>query len=655
MDTEAEIIQAARAIVVHLPALLGEQADATRAQLESLLAEWDRQPEPSVADRTQDLLTANAATRDWVAGFLRLRAPADTPRTAPVRGLEVFDYARSPSSGYPIDLSAEGLDAEEPAPTLAALAPVDTSEPFDTSEPPSTAYGLLSCPETVAVGQEFELQVGLSGSPALSVSGGPLDLHSVVGRTFTLSVMLVTSGFRLRDGESARQVIEVTPDMPYPAVTLHLTPERQDQAGVGRPRIKAMYSVDGQPLGFAVRYVTIVPGTALLPGQTLTASGENLSIPAAPTPADLTVLVLKDRDSDRRLAWIFDSPHGLDLPDQAVFTDIGAAPADFARNLTNGLSQIEGQSNVFLTLRGKGRQIAAHMPREVWPLLKEAAESVAGPPTVLFITDQPYVPWELAYLQNPLADADGLPPFLCAQATVGRWLKKDENAAAAGLGPVQPPPVQLPVDTMAVVSGVYGEPGVPRLKEAEAECADLADRYGAARIDANAAVVQAYVCGDSPTAEIVHFALHGKWDPTGAAEGLVLVDGMLSSDQVEGGNLPARPLVFLNACQVGQGSEVLGDYAGMAAAFLKAGASAVIAPLWSIDDATARSIALSFYQATLEDGAPPAEVLRRVRAGFKPDLTAQSSTCLAYQFFGHPRLELVAAHLTLDTAAEGDD
>ena len=32
MDTEAEIIQAARAIVVHLLALLGEQADATRAQ-----------------------------------------------------------------------------------------------------------------------------------------------------------------------------------------------------------------------------------------------------------------------------------------------------------------------------------------------------------------------------------------------------------------------------------------------------------------------------------------------------------------------------------------------------------------------------------------------------------------------------------------------
>ena len=83
----------------------------------------------------------------------------------------------------------------------------------------------------------------------------------------------------------------------------------------------------------------------------------------------------------------------------------------------------------------------------------------------------------------------------------------------------------------------------------------------------------------------------------------------------------------------------------MAAAFLKAGASAVIAPLWSIDDATARSIALSFYQATLEDDASPAEVLRRVRFGFKPDLTAQSSTCLAYQFFGHPRPQPVAAHL----------
>jgi hypothetical protein len=644
MDRDAEIVQAARSIVVHLPALLGEHAEAVAAQLESLLAERDRQPEKSVTDRILDLLTGYSATRDWMAGFLRLSAPAaDTRRTAPLRGLEA-----ERELGLDTDADAEVLADS----LIVGSVPAEAVEAaVDTSEPAITTYGLLSCPETVAAGQEFDLEVGLSCSPAPGVSGPPLNMPSMVGRTYTLSVLLLISGFRLRDSESARQIMEVTADAPYPTVTLHLTPESQDQTS--SRRIKAMYSVDGQPVGFAVRYVTVVPGTSPLPEQTPTASGENLSVPAAPTPADLTVYVLKNRDSDRELAWLFDSPHGLNLPDQALLTNIGAAPADFARNLTNHLSAGEGQPGVFLTLRGKGREIASRMPRQFWPLLTEAADCVEGPPTVLFITDQPYVPWELAYIQDPLKDGDHLPPFLCAQATVGRWLQKDENAAAVGLGPVQPPPVRLPADTMAVVSAVYGQPGVPRLKEAEAECADLADRYGAARIDADAANVQAYICGDSPTAEIVHFALHGKWDPTGSEEGLVLVDGMLSSDQVEGGNLPARPLVFLNACQVGQASEVLGDYAGMAAAFLKAGASAVIAPLWSIDDATARSIALSFYKATLEDGAPPAEILRRIRAGFKADTTAQSSTYLAYQFFGDPRLELVGAHLVHDIAVEG--
>jgi CHAT domain-containing protein len=102
---------------------------------------------------------------------------------------------------------------------------------------------------------------------------------------------------------------------------------------------------------------------------------------------------------------------------------------------------------------------------------------------------------------------------------------------------------------------------------------------------------------------------------------------------------PGDPFVFLNACQVGGGEQILGDYAGLAEAFLFAGASGVVAPLWSIDDRLARELAVRFYERTFE-GAGPADVLRRERAAFRsaPDVT--SATFLAYQYFGHPALRL---------------
>jgi hypothetical protein len=529
--------------------------------------------------------------------------------------------------------AAEAAQAE-PAPDVGPN--IGTSE-----QPASTAYGLLSCPETVTAEQEFELEVGLSALSSSGVAGAAMRLPPAEERSYTLSVQLLIFGFRLRSNESAQQAMSVSAATPYPAVTLHLTPDAPVEDRASR-RVKAMYSVDGQPVGFAVRYVTVTRSMRPAPELTPTAGGENLSIPSAPTPADLTVAVDRKPGSDRELVWLFQSPHDIDLPAGIVVTDIGpfASLQAFARDLTNKLSGSEGRIGVFATLKGKGRRVAAAMPAEFWDLLQQVAELAAGPPAILFLTDQPYVPWELATLPRPLDPDPEMPPFLCAQARVGRWLQPDENAAAAGLGPVQPPPTRLRVGTMAVVSGVYGQQGWPRLVEAEAECAALERDYGAAKINATRDSVFACIFG-APAAEVLHFAVHGEWDPGGVQDGLILVDGVLSPDQVLSGRLPGRPLVFLNACQVGQGSEVLGDYAGMAAAFLRIGASAVVAPLWSIDDATAASIALSFYQETLANGATPAEVLRRVRTGFKPTTAAQSSTCLAYQFFGDPRLELI--------------
>ena len=84
---------------------------------------------------------------------------------------------------------------------------------------------------------------------------------------------------------------------------------------------------------------------------------------------------------------------------------------------------------------------------------------------------------------------------------------------------------------------------------------------------------------------------------------------------------------------------MLGDHAGMARAFLSGGAAGVVAPLWSIDDIVARELALRFYERTLA-GATPAAALREERRSFRRDPPPTSSTMLAYQLFGHPRMVL---------------
>ena len=235
---------------------------------------------------------------------------------------------------------------------------------------------------------------------------------------------------------------------------------------------------------------------------------------------------------------------------------------------------------------------------------------------------------------EPRLDPDA-PPFLAAQANVGRWVLGRRK-------PKLPPPLEVRAGPMAVVWGVYDRPPWRPLKEAEEEAKTISATYGAVTVNADSQKVLDCLSG-IPKADVLHFAVHGIYDPTSVLDGLVLVDGeFLDPMQVKGSTLGAEPFVFLNACQVGSGSKILGDYAGMAEAFLYAGASALVAPLWSIKDSIARSIALHFYEQVFA-GAAPADVLRRERARFKDTPDTLSATYLAYQFFGHPAMKLSRA------------
>ena len=127
--------------------------------------------------------------------------------------------------------------------------------------------------------------------------------------------------------------------------------------------------------------------------------------------------------------------------------------------------------------------------------------------------------------------------------------------------------------TMSVIRGLYqGVIGFDPLKHAEQEALDLEAAYGAVIVDANVASLVACLEGEPP-AQVLHFAIHGKFDPTGVQDGLILVDGSVEPDVIVGFDLTDQPFVYLNACQVGMAGETLGQYGGMAQAFVEAGAS----------------------------------------------------------------------------------
>jgi CHAT domain-containing protein len=220
---------------------------------------------------------------------------------------------------------------------------------------------------------------------------------------------------------------------------------------------------------------------------------------------------------------------------------------------------------------------------------------------------------------------------------------------ARGKPPVPPASARVGSSRAVVVGDYEGLATWNVLPQAQTETATLVGQ-GAQQLPAEYQPVRDAVHGD-PKVDVLHFATHGRFLEGQREEGLVLVDRSgkrpvevyFTPDDVEAGDLTHGPLVFLNCCQVGASETILGDYAGMAAAFLRIGATAVIAPLWEVDDALAAEAAKSFYAAV--PASTVGAAVSALRGRFTADAAAQAATArygsfLAYQYFGHPNLTL---------------
>ncbi|GHE37091.1 hypothetical protein GCM10017673_44560 [Streptosporangium violaceochromogenes] len=542
--------------------------------------------------------------------------PASPPESGAPRYTRREIWGRAPASPPPW-ADSEWADSE----------PDDAPDPVESLPAPArTAYARLDAPRSVTEGERFPVVIGLAPRPA----GGVMQPSpfTVPTGTFLLRVQLMADGFTPVGGMTAFE-LPVSREDPHPRATVELVADRHPGLSPART-ILAVYTADGHNLGVATRsvHVTAADAPRAPAREDPLEPDEDWSMPSGDDPDVSIVLKAGDDVAGTVLLWSVVSRHpAVPVPAEPVRTRIDAAVPEWASRVRHGVEERKGGATLRSYVRGVSALVGDAVPEEVWAALTAAA-GIVPRPTVLLTTAEPYIPWELARVPEPwLRDC---PSYLGAQAVMGRWIYRERGRSRT-------PEARVEGRGIAVVRGDYR--GGERLPEAEREADHLRDRYGATLLSARFEPVLACLEG-RPEVTVLHFAVHGRFDPDGIDDGILMEDGeVLDPINVRGVSASRVKVVVLNACQVGQGHRMLGDYAGMAAAFLAIGASAVVAPLWRVDDAVAGRVAAGLYGA-LGEGRSPAEYLAEERARADGQADPAQATSLAYLFFGHPRLRV---------------
>lgn len=154
--------------------------------------------------------------------------------------------------------------------------------------------------------------------------------------------------------------------------------------------------------------------------------------------------------------------------------------------------------------------------------------------------------------------------------------------------------------------------GLERLRNAEREVEDVAAVWPTGKADIR---VGASAAGSlSPGADLspyraIHIASHALVYSGRADQTTLLLEESSPTASAIGELQIAAELVFLSACEAGDGGGTRSVHAGLARSFQDAGAAQVIAPISVIDDAAARELAVDFYQ-NWSPGVSVAEALR---------------------------------------------
>jgi hypothetical protein len=536
---------------------------------------------------------------DRFAIFLR-----DAVESPPVTGSIGYDV-RGLDAGEGFELADEPWDAGPP-PLPAGDEP---SRPF-------SAFPHLHAPDRVAPGERFDVTVGFRNDP-------DPDLSEV--QAISLEAQKIRPGSRcqillLGDGVRLERTLVEVPLEVGAAVLVGAWVER----GAARARVRAQYVYDRELVGTATREIGIAGGVPLeTPPNPCRIKTEIAA------PPDLTATAMYGADGTLR--WTLFAK-AIDYQTLEPLTiNLGRAnPREFATDLMRDVRTSLGKVYWPNTIRSLGVDVSQAVPPEFFVAIRLLGARLGRTPSVLLVTEETYVPWELAWMDPPLDP--GAPNHLGCQVNFGRWV--DEANV------VLPPASDVPIrDLYAVADGT--------LPHAQEEQDGLRTEYGAVPLPATLAGIEPILVESEERRRGIHFALHGESNPAANEQALLLADGE---------DLPARALgrphrcgeeavcgfVYLSACQVGVVGASLGVTGGFPGVMMRSGSDGVVGPFWDVDDGVAKRLALEFYRHTLNEGTTVGEAMRKLRlsAGSGAEADPRGETRLAYVYYGHPNTRI---------------
>jgi hypothetical protein len=260
--------------------------------------------------------------------------------------------------------------------------------------------------------------------------------------------------------------------------------------------------------------------------------------------------------------------------------------------------------------------------------LREAWDKLTDVRALQITSDEPWIPWEMVKAPRE--------SFFCLRFRLGRCFP--------GIRPAE----RIRVKNLAVIEAaeVANWPCLPQAHSEVATLVALGRELGAeVRSLRNAVSRDVESLLREGGYQLVHFVGHGQDTDDPDDSQFLLTDGrsLRSGDLV--GELVEklqhdRPLVVLNACQVGRQNWSLTGLGGWAERWLRGcGAAAFLGPQWKIDDTRASEFVERFYDE-LREGQPLGEALREARQELR-QTAPHDLTWLAYCLYAHPNAQVV--------------
>jgi hypothetical protein len=275
------------------------------------------------------------------------------------------------------------------------------------------------------------------------------------------------------------------------------------------------------------------------------------------------------------------------------------------------------------------------IPREMQALLWKERKRIDG---IQVLSSEPFIPWEIVFLDEPVGDTRRAGPHpegrFFAELGLVRWIWDDY------------PPDRLEVRKDRAF---YVIPDYPleddKLSEAQKEAEFLERNFGATRINPTSAAVMAKL-QEPDTIDLIHFACHGEASSDKIGDACLLMEGRLDGNEYVGDYLYAssvsqlgalaaqghRPIVVLNACQIGRNGRTLTSMGGFAEAFIRQGGGVFVGTLWSVGDHPARTFTETFYEALRKKK----RIIEAAHSARQSARKAGDATWLAYVVYGAP-------------------